>query len=488
MTRRLGLLVLLLALLARLPGSQAHESPSAAAARQRRVAERRAGTQIICHRGALEFAHENTLEAYRATFELGGDGNEIDIRATKDGVLVCFHDDMLDHLLAAYGDVGDYTWEQLRKFPFRRPGPFGPHCRIPTLREVLELHREQAGLLHLDVKRPGLVEPITRLLDEFDMWDHVVQAPAEYTDSRLRRGSYKAGLYLDRSEVDAAAIARALDKPGDSVIVEDPRGVAVALGRTIRRPSPTPVRPVESAQGLEDRREGESGQPSSAELIKVLSEVHDWNIVAIEPGEEAASAERIERRARAADDLARLGARADEIFEVLEGRVRHRSLHRHWRYCGLDGAAALRALFALEAPHSKDLARFCLWRDDPAVEAAANPDFHNPRSWTDWRTKMIVFDLLSDQPGPASEQICRDYLALSDDEAARIGPLQFEAAAKALLAINPAESTVSELLQHRLSVVRGRAILFCLSRPDTPWARKLLQESAPPALQYVLSG
>src|SRR5689334_2856612 len=73
-----------------------HESHADALNRHQRVAVRRGITQIICHRGAVEFAHENTLEAYRATFDLGADGNEIDIRATKDGVLVCFHDDMLD--------------------------------------------------------------------------------------------------------------------------------------------------------------------------------------------------------------------------------------------------------------------------------------------------------------------------------------------------------------------------------------------------------
>src|SRR5438045_4945627 len=96
-----------------------------------RVAARRGGVAIICHRGASEFAHENTLEAYRATFELGGDGNEFDIRTTKDGVQVCFHDDMLDRLLEAYGDVSEVTWDELRRFAFRDGGPFGKHCRIP---------------------------------------------------------------------------------------------------------------------------------------------------------------------------------------------------------------------------------------------------------------------------------------------------------------------------------------------------------------------
>lgn len=89
------------------------ETPAEAKLRHERVAERRKGTDIIAHRGASEFAHENTLEAFRATFELGGDGNEIDIRITKDGVLVCFHDDMLDRILEAYGDVSEYTWKEL---------------------------------------------------------------------------------------------------------------------------------------------------------------------------------------------------------------------------------------------------------------------------------------------------------------------------------------------------------------------------------------
>src|SRR5688572_32962996 len=107
------------------------ETPAEAKQRHERVAQRRKGIGILCHRGAAEHAHENTLEAFRATFELGGDGNEIDIRATKDGVLVAFHDDMLDQLLVAHGDVSDYTWEELRRFRFRNPGRFGEACRIP---------------------------------------------------------------------------------------------------------------------------------------------------------------------------------------------------------------------------------------------------------------------------------------------------------------------------------------------------------------------
>ena len=97
------------------------ETAEAAKKRHACVAERRQRVHIICHRGASEFAHENTMEAYRAALELGADGNEFDIRTTKDGVLVCFHDDMLDRLLEGYGTVPELTSAELQRLPFRAP-------------------------------------------------------------------------------------------------------------------------------------------------------------------------------------------------------------------------------------------------------------------------------------------------------------------------------------------------------------------------------
>jgi hypothetical protein len=46
------------------------ETPAQAHRRHERVTERRRGVHVLCHRGSSEHAHENTLEAFRATFEL----------------------------------------------------------------------------------------------------------------------------------------------------------------------------------------------------------------------------------------------------------------------------------------------------------------------------------------------------------------------------------------------------------------------------------
>lgn len=48
--------------------------------------------RILGHRGASKQYKENTLEAFAAVKELGGDGVELDVRRTKDEVLVVHHD------------------------------------------------------------------------------------------------------------------------------------------------------------------------------------------------------------------------------------------------------------------------------------------------------------------------------------------------------------------------------------------------------------
>jgi hypothetical protein len=470
------------------------ESAENARKRQARIAQRRAGLQIMCHRGAVEFAHENTLEAYRATFELGADGNEIDIRETKDGVLVCFHDDMLDQILAAYGDVSDYTWNELRQFSFRRPGKFGEHTRIPTLAEVFALHRDHAGLMHLDIKRPGLDHKIAQLLDAFDLWDHVMIAPDEHgavivQDPRYKPLKYKTQLYIDHRDVDAREIEKALKLDGTALIVDDPRGALIASSRPTKADSDQPVTPEKTGPHKEnppsDRRQfydiwtetlavGTKAEPpppgndSAARLatLPIMLRAGTAQMFADEPSE-----------------YVRENA---NVFPALEDVVRYRALHPDWRSHDLDGAEALRALVAHKAPRAVDIARECLWRDDPALDAVRDPQFNNPRSWHDWRIKNIVFPLLESLPGEKTEQLCRDYLALSDDEAKRIGPPQFDAASKTLLTISPTEKTALELLNDKRPAVRNRAIKVCLHHADQPWATSALKKAAPHAINYVV--
>src|SRR5439155_12264940 len=121
---------------------------------------------------------------------------------------------------------------------------------------------------------------------------------------------------------------------------------------------------------------------------------------------------------------------------------------------GFDGAMALRALILLRAANAVETARFPLWRDDPALGPVVDRRWKNPRSPADFRVKMVVFPALAKCPGAATEKLCRDYLALCDEGARKLGPPLFEEAGKALLAVSP-----------RTETALGRRVADCRCRP-----------------------
>ena len=69
---------------------------------------------VAAHRGWCSKYPENTMEAIKAAVEVGVDQIETDIRVTKDGELVLFHDPTVDRTTNGTGKVIDYTLEELR--------------------------------------------------------------------------------------------------------------------------------------------------------------------------------------------------------------------------------------------------------------------------------------------------------------------------------------------------------------------------------------
>ena len=76
------------------------------------------GPWRLAHRGICQAAPENTLEAFRAAYHAGIEGLEIDIRMTRDGVIVIHHDETLARLTCGSAHpctraVADCTWAEL---------------------------------------------------------------------------------------------------------------------------------------------------------------------------------------------------------------------------------------------------------------------------------------------------------------------------------------------------------------------------------------
>src|SRR5580765_5880971 len=65
---------------------------------ERSVAAKLGKKFVVGHRGACAYAPENTLPSYRMAIEQGADYVEQDLQVTKDGVLVCSHDETLERM------------------------------------------------------------------------------------------------------------------------------------------------------------------------------------------------------------------------------------------------------------------------------------------------------------------------------------------------------------------------------------------------------
>ena len=93
---------------------------------------------------------ENSMSAFKAAVE-GGYGIELDIRLSKDGQLVIFHDDTLDRVCGREGKVIDFTAEELAEFKL-----CGTDDGIPLFSDFLKMVDGRVPLLVEIKEDPGV--------------------------------------------------------------------------------------------------------------------------------------------------------------------------------------------------------------------------------------------------------------------------------------------------------------------------------------------
>ncbi len=132
------------------------------------------------HRGASEYAPENTLSSFYLGLLQGANGLETDVQKTRDGVLVLFHDETLDRVSDHSGKLADYTFQELQKVKVFGNCTTGFYDRIITLREFLENFAQRDLRFAIELKGPDVEEETLAMIKEFGIMEKTTFTSFQY--------------------------------------------------------------------------------------------------------------------------------------------------------------------------------------------------------------------------------------------------------------------------------------------------------------------
>jgi glycerophosphoryl diester phosphodiesterase len=161
---------------------------------------------IVAHRGKTDrVKSENTMEAFRAamlilggsTTEIGTPQIEFDLRMTRDGFVIIYHDRAIDDL-----EIGELDYHQLQSIAKRKG------FEIPLFEDILKLCRDAQGeglrqciALDIEIKEEGYEERVIALATEYlDYANFVIKS---FNDASVRKikdldPQIKVGLLLGK--------------------------------------------------------------------------------------------------------------------------------------------------------------------------------------------------------------------------------------------------------------------------------------------------
>jgi glycerophosphoryl diester phosphodiesterase len=160
---------------------------------------------------------ENTLEAFRHAVKLGYHYLETDVHATRDGVLLAFHDAVFDRVTDQVGRLSELTAAQVGR------ARIGGRHAVPTMAELFEELPE--ARFNIDIKSESAIHPLVAMIDRLGAHDRVcvgsfsVSRMATFrklTDGRVATSATPTEVAAFRVAPTAALVRRRTRGPGPS--------------------------------------------------------------------------------------------------------------------------------------------------------------------------------------------------------------------------------------------------------------------------------
>lgn len=148
---------------------------------------------VVAHRGDWRNYPENSIPAIESVIRMGVDVMELDVKMTRDSVLVLSHDWTLNRTTTGSGNISDYTYEQLLAFDLKRGhGIAIPGLKIPTLRQALEVCKNRI-VVNVD-QGFDYYDQVLAITEELGMTDQVLiknGQPLDKVQQRMSRHAHK---------------------------------------------------------------------------------------------------------------------------------------------------------------------------------------------------------------------------------------------------------------------------------------------------------
>lgn len=136
---------------------------------------------VVSHRGDWRNYPENSIPAIESLIRMGADMMELDVKMTKDSVLVLMHDKTVNRMTNGKGLVSDYTLDSLKKLRMRRAhNVTTDSLRVPTLREALLCCKDRI-LVNVD-HAANFYKEIVEMAEELGMTGQILMKGSKSID------------------------------------------------------------------------------------------------------------------------------------------------------------------------------------------------------------------------------------------------------------------------------------------------------------------
>ena len=134
---------------------------------------------VFAHRGVSEYNVENSVEAFDKAIRFGFNAIETDVRCTKDGKLIVFHDKSCRRLLNINQDINIFEWHEVKDESLQYNGKATKN-KVLSLEQYLE-HINDSIITYLDIKifSKSIADSLLSITNKFNNSKKIIIADSD---------------------------------------------------------------------------------------------------------------------------------------------------------------------------------------------------------------------------------------------------------------------------------------------------------------------